>query len=118
MCLVAIAVDAHPRIALVLAANRDEYHARPAAPAAWGREGAFRDILAGRDLVAGGTWLGVRRDGRFALVTNVRDGKAQDPAARSRGELPLLALHARSHGRRSDGRDRRTALQRLQSPRG
>ena len=94
MCLVAIAVDAHPRIALVLAANRDEYHARSAAPAAWGREGAFRDVLAGRDLMAGGTWLGVRRDGRFALVTNVREGKAQDPAARSRGELPLLALHS------------------------
>ncbi len=107
MCLVVIAVDAHPRIALVLAANRDEYHARPAAPAAWGREGAFRDVLAGRDLMAGGTWLGVRRDGRFALVTNVREGKAQDPAARSRGELPLARAACRSHDRRSDGRDRR-----------
>jgi uncharacterized protein with NRDE domain len=42
--------------------------------------------------MAGGTWLAVRRDGRFALVTNVREGKAQDPAARSRGELPLVAL--------------------------
>src|SRR4029453_8536364 len=92
MCLVVLAVDAHPRLSLVVAANRDEYHARPAAPAAWGREGLFRDVLAGRDLMAGGTWLAVRRDGRFALVTNVRDGKAQDPAARSRGELPLLAL--------------------------
>jgi len=51
-------------------------------------------VLAGCDLMAGGTWLGVRRDGRFALVTNVREGKAQDPAANSRGELPLLALHA------------------------
>ena len=91
MCLVVIAVDAHPRLALVLAANRDEYHARPAAPAAWG-SGPFLDILAGRDLMAGGTWLAVRRDGRFALVTNVREGKPQDPAARSRGELPMLAL--------------------------
>jgi uncharacterized protein with NRDE domain len=88
MCLAVLAVDAHPRYALVLAANRDEYHARPAAPAAWTGDG----VLAGRDLMAGGTWLGVRRDGRFALVTNVREGKAQDPAARSRGELPLLAL--------------------------
>jgi uncharacterized protein with NRDE domain len=87
MCLVVLAVDAHPRLALVLAANRDEYHARPARPAAW-----TGDVLSGRDLLAGGTWLAVRRDGRFALVTNVRDGKAQDPAARSRGELPLLAL--------------------------
>lgn len=92
MCLVALAVDAHPRYALVLAANRDEYHARPAAPASWGRDGEFRDVLAGRDLLAGGTWLGVRRDGRFALVTNVRDGKAQDPVSRSRGELVPLVL--------------------------
>ena len=54
------------------------------------------DILAGRDLAAGGTWLGVRRDGRFALVTNVRDGKGQDPAARSRGELVPRVLDART----------------------
>ncbi|MFO1304332.1 MAG: NRDE family protein [Burkholderiales bacterium] len=92
MCLAVVALDAHPRHALVLAANRDEYHARPSAPAAWGGDEAFRDILAGRDLMAGGTWLGVSRRGRFALVTNVREGKAQDPAARSRGELPLHAL--------------------------
>jgi uncharacterized protein with NRDE domain len=91
MCLVVLAVDAHPRLSLVVAANRDEYHARPARPAAWND-----DVLSGRDLMAGGTWLAVRRDGRFALVTNVRDGKAQDPAARSRGELPLLALSDRA----------------------
>src|SRR4029453_769230 len=94
MCLAVIAVDAHPRIALVLAANRDEYHARPAVPAAWGHDGAFGGVLAGRDLMAGGTWLGVRRDGRFALVTNVRDGRAHDPAARSRGELVPRILDA------------------------
>jgi len=87
MCLVVAALRAHPRYALVLAANRDEYHARPAVAAAWGIDDEFRGILAGRDLAAGGTWLGVRRDGRFALVTNVRDGKAQDPAAPSRGAL-------------------------------
>ena len=86
MCLVVAALDAHPAYALVLAANRDEYHARPAAPAAWGA-GDFAGILAGRDLHAGGTWLGVRRDGRVALVTNVRDGKPQDPAAPSRGAI-------------------------------
>lgn len=87
MCLVVVALRAHPVYPLVLAANRDEYHARRAAPAAWGSDGAFAGILAGRDLAAGGTWLGVRRDGRFALVTNVRDGKPQDPAAPSRGAL-------------------------------
>ena len=87
MCLVVAALHAHPRYALVVAANRDEYHARPAAPAAWGSDDGFEGVLAGRDLAAGGTWLGVTRDGRVALVTNVRDGKAQDPAAPSRGAL-------------------------------
>jgi len=94
MCLAVVAHRAHPSYTLVVAANRDEFHARPAAPAAWGRDGAFAGILAGRDLLAGGTWLGVRRDGRFALVTNVRDGKPQDPAARSRGEVVPRVLDA------------------------
>ncbi|MCC6194440.1 MAG: NRDE family protein [Burkholderiales bacterium] len=97
MCLAVFALDAHPDYALVLAANRDEYHARPAAPAAWGSDAPWRDILAGRDLAAGGTWLGVRRDGRFAFVTNVRDGRGQDPALRTRGELvPHVLGHADS----------------------
>lgn len=91
MCLAVVALGAHPRYALVVAANRDEFHARAAAPAAWGREPPFVDIVAGRDLVAGGTWFGVHRTGRWALVTNVREGGANDPSARSRGELvPLL----------------------------
>ena len=72
---------------MVVAANRDEFHARPAAPAAWGTAAPFADILAGRDLEAGGTWFGVRRDGRWALVTNVREGGRFDANARSRGEL-------------------------------
>lgn len=97
MCLAVLALDAHSRYALVLAANRDEYYARPAAPAAWGRDAPFRDIVAGRDLAAGGTWLGVRRDGRFAFVTNVRDGRGPNPALRSRGELvPHVLNHAGS----------------------
>ena len=95
MCLAVLALDAHPRYALVLAANRDEYHARAAAAAVWGREAPFVDIFGGRDLAAGGTWLGVRRDGRFAFVTNVREGRGQDPALRSRGELvPQVLNHA------------------------
>lgn len=93
MCLAVLALDAHPHYALVLAANRDEYHARAAAPAAWGTAAPFRGIYAGRDLAAGGTWLGVRRDGRFAFVTNVRDGRGQDPALRSRGELVPRVLN-------------------------
>ena len=104
--LLVVALDAHPAYDLVVAANRDEYHARPAAPAAWGVEAPFHGILAGRDLAAGGTWLGVRRDGRFAFVTNVRDGRGQDPAARSRGELVPRVL-ATAY---SDRRCRRIAI--------
>ncbi len=94
MCLAVVALDAHPAFALVIAANRDEFHARAAAPAAWGDAPPFARILAGRDLEAGGTWLGVRRDGRWALVTNVREGGRHDPAARSRGELVPDVLNA------------------------
>jgi uncharacterized protein with NRDE domain len=83
VCLAVVALDAHPYYALVVAANRDEWHARPAAPAAWWPEG----LLAGRDLAAGGTWLGVSRDGRFAFLTNLRDPARHDPSAPSRGAL-------------------------------
>ena len=94
MCLAVVALGAHPRYALVIAANRDEFHARAAAPAAWGQAPPFADVFAGRDLVAGGTWFGVHRTGRFALVTNVRDGGSHNAAARSRGELVPLVLQA------------------------
>jgi len=94
MCLAVVALGAHPRYALVVAANRDEFHARAAAPAAWGQAPPFVDIVAGRDLAAGGTWFGVHRSGRWALVTNVREGGNTDPAARSRGELVPLVLQA------------------------
>ena len=90
MCLVVIALDAHPRYRLAIAANRDEFHARPAAPAHWWREG----WLAGRDLEAGGTWFGVRGDGRWSLVTNVREPGRRDDEAASRGELVTQALAA------------------------
>jgi len=91
MCLAIVALDAHPRFALVVAANRDEHHARPAAPARWWDEG----WLGGRDLQAGGTWLGVTRAGRFAFVTNVREPGRRDVAAPSRGMLVTRALDAR-----------------------
>ena len=91
MCLALIAFAAHPRYRVVVAANRDEYHARPAAPAAWWDEG----FLAGRDLKAGGTWLGVDRRGRFALLTNVREPARHDPAAPSRGALVPNVAHRR-----------------------
>jgi uncharacterized protein with NRDE domain len=71
MCLILFAHRFDPRYRLVLAANRDEFHARPTLPAHfWGGD---RDILAGRDLESGGTWLGVTRQGRWAAVTNFRE---------------------------------------------
>ncbi len=96
MCLVVVALDAHPRYALVIAANRDEFHSREALPAHWGERPPFAGVLAGRDLVAGGTWLGIRRDGRWALLTNVREGRGRnDPAAPSRGLLVPAILNDR-----------------------
>jgi uncharacterized protein with NRDE domain len=88
MCLAVIALGAHPRYPLVIAANRDEFHARPTAAAHWWDEG----WLAGRDLQAGGTWLGVTRSGRVALLTNVRDPARHDPNAPSRGTLVTRVL--------------------------
>ena len=85
MCLLVLAWKTHPRYRLVVAANRDEYHERPAAPL--GPWPAPADILAGRDLRAGGTWLGVDRHRRFGVVTNFRDLMRAPPQARSRGGL-------------------------------
>ena len=92
MCLALLALAAHPRYAAVIAANRDEYHARTAAPAAWWDEG----WLAGRDLSAGGTWLGVTRTGRWALLTNVREPGRKDVAAPSRRALVKRVLADRA----------------------
>jgi len=92
VCLALIALDAHPRLPLVIAANRDEFHARAAAPAHWWRDGT----LAGVDLEAGGTWFGVTRQGRWALVTNYREGVPRDPQAPSRGTLVTRALTGRA----------------------
>lgn len=84
MCLILVGWKTHREHALVVAANRDEFHARPAASAAFWPDQP--QILAGRDLQARGTWLGVARNGRFASVTNYRGGL--DPnAAESRGAL-------------------------------
>jgi uncharacterized protein with NRDE domain len=85
MCLVLIALDAHPDYSLILAANRDEFYDRPTAPAAFWEDAP--SVLAGRDLKAGGTWLGIDRQGRFAAVTNYRQGERENPAPRSRGLL-------------------------------
>src|SRR5690348_3678151 len=85
MCLLVLAWNTHPRYRLVVAANRDEYHDRPTAALARWLPPA--DILAGQDLRAGGTWLGIDRRRRFGIITNFRDLVRAPPEAPSRGGL-------------------------------
>jgi len=84
MCLVVVALGVSARFPLVVAANRDERHARPATAAAWWRDRPR--LFGGRDLEAGGSWLAVDRGGRMAAVTNIRDS-TRAAARRSRGAL-------------------------------
>lgn len=92
MCLILVVWRAHPGFPLVLAANRDEFHHRPTAPASWwDGEPA---ILAGRDLEAGGTWLGFTREGRFAALTNYRDPRLIRTGVPSRGGLVTEVLRS------------------------
>jgi len=90
MCLIALSVGQHPGYPLILAANRDEFHARPTKEAHWWPDKP--DIVGGRDLQAGGTWLALHRTGRFATVTNYRDAKAPEKGHRSRGHLVTAYL--------------------------
>ena len=84
MCVIYFAYKFHPEYPLVVLANRDEFYDRPTAQAAYWDD--HPDVFAGRDLVAGGTWLGITRKGRFAAVTNYREPGAPK-GSRSRGEL-------------------------------
>lgn len=89
MCLILVAWKVHAEFPLVVAANRDEFHGRPAARAAFWDDKP--ELLAGRDLQARGTWMGVSRAGRFAAVTNYRGGT--EPGAEvSRGSLVTAYL--------------------------
>ncbi len=85
MCLIAIACDLHPELPFILAANRDEYFARPSQPAQFWNDAP--QVLAGRDLQQGGTWLGMTRSGRLAAVTNFREGGKPRTGRLSRGWL-------------------------------
>ena len=85
MCLVVFAWKVHPDYRLILAANRDEMHARPSQDAHWWPDQPH--VLAGRDLQAGGTWLATSASGRFASVTNYREQQQARTALRSRGEI-------------------------------
>ena len=89
MCLIAFAWRPDHPLPLVLAANRDEFYERASLPL--GEWADAPGLYAGRDLQAGGTWLGVSRDGRFAALTNIRDPR-QAKGPRSRGELPVEFL--------------------------
>jgi uncharacterized protein with NRDE domain len=84
MCSIFLAYNAHPKYRLIVAANRDEFYERPTAAAQFWHDAP--DVLAGRDLVHGGTWLGVTRNGRFSAVTNYRDPLAPTGNL-SRGKL-------------------------------
>jgi uncharacterized protein with NRDE domain len=92
MCLIAFALGQNRSFPLVLAANRDEFFQRPTAAMDEWRTGTGDTVLAGRDLKSGGTWLALTPAGDIAAVTNVREGAAE-AGRRSRGELPLRALH-------------------------
>ena len=88
MCLLALALDTHPRFPLVVAANRDEYQARATAPLEWWSPGSGApSVLSGRDLEAGGTWMGLTAAGRVAMLTNIRAPSQHDPDAPSRGRI-------------------------------
>jgi uncharacterized protein with NRDE domain len=92
MCLILVVWRRHPRYPCLIAANRDEFHSRAAEPAHWWQDRP--QILAGRDLVAGGTWLGITRTGRFAALTNYRSPQHRRIDAPSRGGLVTGALES------------------------
>jgi len=92
MCLVLVVWRVHRAYPCLVAANRDEFHARPTARAAWWPD--HPEILAGRDLQAGGTWLGITRTGRFAALTNYRDPEQRRVDAPSRGALVTAMLES------------------------
>lgn len=92
MCLVVLAFKVREDVPLLVGANRDEFHARPTLAADWWSDQA--DIIAGRDLQAGGTWLGASRNGRFATITNFREAISRSSKLRSRGHLVTEFLHS------------------------
>lgn len=95
MCLIFLLVNEHPTYSLVVAANRDEFYNRRTAPAGFWEDAPH--ILAGRDLEANGTWMGISRSGRISLLTNFRDPGNINPAAPSRGHLVSDFLRMDTH---------------------
>jgi uncharacterized protein with NRDE domain len=90
MCLILIAQNIHPHYKLIVAANRDEFYNRPTNSAKHWEN--FPSLLAGKDLSAGGTWMGITKNGRFCAITNYRDLRNVKQSAPSRGDLVLSYL--------------------------
>lgn len=92
MCLVLVAWQCHPEYPLVAVGNRDEFYSRPARAAAWWGQAVA--LLGGRDEDGGGAWFAINRQGRFAMLTNVRSPRERNPHAPSRGALVVSALQS------------------------
>ncbi|SEK42642.1 Uncharacterized conserved protein, contains NRDE domain [Colwellia chukchiensis] len=90
MCILFIAIEQHPDYPVIICANRDEFHQRPTQNIHWW---PGQNILAGKDLQAGGTWLGLNRQGYFSAITNFRRPAHFDSNKCSRGDLVLQALN-------------------------
>lgn len=94
MCILFFAINQHPKYPVIICANRDEFHQRPTQAMHWWPENDLlaANVLAGKDLQAGGTWLGLNKQGRFSALTNFRQPHLIDKNKQSRGELVLQAL--------------------------
>ena len=99
MCLIAFAYKTHPKYRLVLIANRDEFYDRPTRSAQYWKDEGHPDIIGGKDLEAGGMWMGIHSDGRFSALTNYRDPSIQRTHQRNKSHHPfcLLGLDARTY---------------------
>ncbi len=92
MCLITFAYRVHPEYKLILAANRDEFYSRPTRKAQFWNQENLPNILAGKDLEAGGTWMGINNSGKWGALTNYRDPSIIKNNPPSRGELVLNYL--------------------------
>ncbi len=92
MCLITFAYKVHPKYKLILAANRDEFYERPTRKAQFWEEEDLPGLLAGKDLKAGGTWMGTHTSGRWGALTNYRDPSLVRENPPSRGELVVNFL--------------------------
>jgi len=94
MCILFLAINKHHKYPLIICANRDEFHQRPTKDAHFWDQ--YPDMLAGKDLQAGGSWLGINKTGKFAAITNIRTGDKPGIGNKSRGELVTCALKTNS----------------------